>query len=77
MSSAPHLVVIQKSRCIYGECRARNLCVRAHCVGAGLLINDGYLMENGSMRAATEEEKSRLCAGIGYGEETAKETVAK
>lgn len=49
--------------CIYGECRARNLCVRNHCVGRALLENDNYIIEKGTMRDATPDEKKQLLTG--------------
>ena len=53
------MILIPKEKCIYGQCKARNLCCGYFCVGARLLFNDGYLHENGKMRKATEEERSQ------------------
>jgi hypothetical protein len=44
--------------CIYGTCRARNLCKQGFCVGANLK-KDGYVMENGEMREMTDSEKAQ------------------
>jgi hypothetical protein len=40
--------VVPRSECIYGTCRAVNLCKGAHCVGAGLR-DDGYEFKDGSI----------------------------
>jgi hypothetical protein len=56
--------IVPKDRCIYGWCRARNLCKGEHCVGARLLVKDGYVIEGGAMRDATEEERERFTKHI-------------
>ena len=49
-----------RESCVYGQCKARNLCKGSHCVGRSLLTNESLLMENGMMRDATEAEKEQL-----------------
>jgi hypothetical protein len=48
-----------KNRCIYGYCRARNLCKGDHCVGYSLLSNEGLVIEYGRLRDATQEDRGR------------------
>jgi hypothetical protein len=49
--------LIPKKLCIYGQCKAVNLCKGEYCVGASLLIYDNYILEDGTLREATKEER--------------------
>jgi hypothetical protein len=51
---------IAHERCIYGHCRAHDLCKSAHCIGRWMLRNSNMLMERGATRNATADERKRL-----------------
>jgi len=60
------LDTIPSHQCIYGRCRALNLCSAYNCTGYRMLKFSNSILENGTIRPATPEEKDRLLNRIHF-----------